>query len=66
MFVYKTIVFCYDYEIVKYIPSWFPGAGFRRVAAAWRKDLFHTADAVHAYTKDAMVLSLASFLKLND
>ncbi|KAF8581539.1 cytochrome P450 [Ramaria rubella] len=34
-----------------YVPSWMPGAGFLRTAAAWRKNLFFTADAVHSYAK---------------
>ena len=25
------------FPILKYIPSWFPGAGFQRKAAHWRK-----------------------------
>jgi hypothetical protein len=37
---------------VKYVPTWFPGAGFRRLAARWRKDLFAVADIAHNFTKD--------------
>ena len=35
-----TGVFLVDFlPILKYVPSWFPGAGFQRKAAYWRKDL---------------------------
>ncbi|KAL2844159.1 cytochrome P450 [Aspergillus pseudoustus] len=30
--------------ILRYLPSWFPGAGFKRTAAAWRKTLLTTIE----------------------
>ncbi|KAK7027978.1 hypothetical protein VNI00_015064 [Paramarasmius palmivorus] len=30
--------------LLRYIPSWFPGAGFQRKAKAWRRDLMYFVD----------------------
>ena len=32
------------FPILKYVPSWFPGAGFQKKAARWRKDIHIMAD----------------------
>ncbi|KAJ7495372.1 cytochrome P450 [Mycena latifolia] len=39
---------------LKHIPSWFPGAGFKRQAKEWRKVLHSTLDAPFAETKRLM------------
>lgn len=39
---------------VKYIPSWFPGAGFKRVAQSWREQLIGIADRPYAFVKAQM------------
>jgi hypothetical protein len=36
---------------VKYIPSWFPGAGFKRTTNLWREHLSGIADRQHAFVK---------------
>lgn len=41
-------------EIVKYVPSWFPGAGFKRKAQAWKKNLENTADIPFDFVKRQM------------
>lgn len=39
---------------MKYVPSWFPGAGFKRLAAAWKKDLENTADIPYEFVQERM------------
>lgn len=40
---------------MKHLPSWFPGAGFKRKAALWKAQIEHTANAPFAWTKAKMV-----------
>lgn len=40
--------------ILKYIPSWFPGAGFKRIAAKWKTDVNKMFDVPYAKFKDSM------------
>lgn len=40
---------------VKYVPGWFPGAGFKRVAKEWKKVIKGAADVPFQYAKDEMV-----------
>ncbi|KAF8527225.1 cytochrome P450 [Gautieria morchelliformis] len=44
---------------LKYVPTWFPGAGFHRLAAKWREDLFAVADIAHNFTKDQVAKGVA-------
>ena len=44
------------FSAVKYIPSWFPGAGFKRKAAEWRDGILKGISAPHAQVKRDMVL----------
>ncbi|OOQ83920.1 O-methylsterigmatocystin oxidoreductase [Penicillium brasilianum] len=39
---------------LKYIPAWFPGAGFKRVAQSWREQLIGIADRPYAFVKAQM------------
>ena len=32
------------FPILKYVPSWFPGAGFQKKAARWRENIHIMAD----------------------
>jgi hypothetical protein len=41
-------------NIVKYIPTWFPGAGFKRIAQSWREQLVGIADRPYAFVKAQM------------
>ncbi|KAF7350121.1 Cytochrome P450 [Mycena venus] len=45
--------------ILKYVPSWFPGAGFKRDAEEWTKLSQRLADAPLAETKRQMELGIA-------
>jgi hypothetical protein len=38
-------------EAVKYVPSWFPGAGFKRTAKLWREHLAGIADRPYEFVK---------------
>ena len=40
---------------VKHLPAWFPGAGFRKTAAAWRKTLDEMCDKPHEWVKQQIV-----------
>lgn len=42
-----------DYETVKYVPSWFPGAGFKRKAQAW-KNLENVANQPYEFVRKQM------------
>jgi hypothetical protein len=37
-----------DSNLVKYVPAWFPCAGFKRTAQEWRKDLEDVAKKPYA------------------
>lgn len=39
---------------MKYVPSWFPGAGFKHLAAAWKKNLENTADIPYEFVQESM------------
>ncbi|KAJ5628173.1 hypothetical protein N7490_010401 [Penicillium lividum] len=39
---------------LKYVPAWFPGAGFKRKAQAWKKNLENTADIPYAFVQQRM------------
>ncbi|KAJ7723509.1 cytochrome P450 [Mycena maculata] len=45
--------------ILKYVPAWFPGAGFKRDAIAWRKLARAMRDVPFAETKRQMELGIA-------
>jgi hypothetical protein len=51
---------------VKYVPSWFPGAGFKRTAIRWSKTLENTVNKPHIFVKEQIVnpLHLALFRHL--
>lgn len=46
------------FPILKYIPAWFPGATFKKIAETWSKDLNDMADIPHQFVKDQMVFIL--------
>ena len=41
--------------LVQHVPSWFPGAGFKRDAKAWRQLAFEARDMPWRAMKDSMV-----------
>jgi hypothetical protein len=41
-------------RLVKHIPAWFPGAGFKHIAQAWREQLIGIADRPYAFVKAQM------------
>ncbi|KAI0267098.1 cytochrome P450 [Gloeopeniophorella convolvens] len=53
--------------ILKYIPAWFPGAGFKRYAAKMYEDNVNMAEVPFKWTKNAMSAgsALPSFVSLN-
>ncbi|KAJ7625702.1 cytochrome P450 [Roridomyces roridus] len=47
------------FPILKYVPSWFPGAGFKRKAQEWRKLSWDMAELPFAETKRQMASGIA-------
>lgn len=39
---------------MKYIPSWLPGADFKRTAQEWKKNLHDVVDKPYAFVKQRM------------
>lgn len=39
---------------MKYIPVWFPGAGFKRTAQTWKKNLEQVVDKPYAFVQQRM------------
>ena len=52
-----------DYPIVKYVPAWFPAAGFKNIASYYRHYILKLADAPAEFAKKEMVrwIHLGSF-----
>jgi len=42
-------------SLVRYVPSWFPGTGWKKTAEAWRQDLLNLLNAPHQYALDQLV-----------
>lgn len=42
-------------RLVKYVPDWFPGAGFKKQAKEWNKVTTATAEEPFAYIKEQAV-----------
>ncbi|KAF9484052.1 cytochrome P450 [Pholiota conissans] len=45
--------------VLKYIPSWFPGAGFKKTAAEWAVSLAKMANDPHQFVKEQMAHGVA-------
>jgi hypothetical protein len=39
---------------VKHVPGWFPGAGFKRTAQEWKKNLENVVDKPYAFVRQRM------------
>ena len=37
--------------LVRYLPDWVPGTGFKRIASRWRKDIFDAAEMPFAFVQ---------------
>ncbi|KAJ7453395.1 cytochrome P450 [Mycena latifolia] len=48
-----------SFPSLKYLPSWFPGAGFKRQATEWRKTVFAMRDLAFTETKRQMECGIA-------
>ena len=47
--------------LLKYVPSWFPGAGFQKKAARWREVNNAMAEKPFRHVKEQLVLDSISF-----
>ena len=43
------------FPILKYVPSWFPGAGFQKKAARWREGIHIMADKPFCHVQEQLV-----------
>ena len=43
------------FPILKYIPSWFPGAGFQKKAAGWRESINTMAEKPFRHVQEQLV-----------
>lgn len=41
-------------KLVKHLPSWFPGTGFKKTAAAWRMTLLNTIEKPYRFAEEQM------------
>jgi hypothetical protein len=41
-------------ELVRYLPGWLPGAGFKRTASYWRKTLMDLVEKPYAFVRQQM------------
>ena len=44
-----------SFPILKYVPSWFPGAGFQKKAAAWRQTINTMAEKPFRHVQEQLV-----------
>ena len=56
------------YTLVKYLPAWFPGAGFLNKAAAWKETIVDSVDFPFSLLKARMVLlrDLRTYMQLSN
>ncbi|KAH9888978.1 cytochrome P450 [Cubamyces lactineus] len=40
---------------MRYLPSWLPGMGFKKQAAAWKLECAHVRDSLYKYARETMV-----------
>ena len=52
-------------NVVRYIPDWFPGAGFKQMAREFRKTFQELVDVPFEFVKKQMVRQPAIFLPPN-
>ena len=50
------------FPILRHVPSWFPGAGFQKKAAQWKRTLDQMVDVPHDFVKARMVRYSVPFL----
>lgn len=43
------------FPLLRYLPEWFPGAGFRRSARIWKRELLDMVNIPHQHAKRQMV-----------
>ena len=54
------------FPILKYVPSWFPGAGFKRKAAHWREATNTMAEKPFRHVQEQLELVLFHFFKAHE
>ena len=51
------------FPVLKYVPSWFPGAGFKRKAARWRVIIYEMLERLYRRVKRDLVSTNALLLR---
>ncbi|EPQ53791.1 cytochrome P450 [Gloeophyllum trabeum ATCC 11539] len=46
------------FPLLRFVPGWFPGAGFQRQAAIWRKELDKLSGVPHQWVRDQMAAGI--------
>ncbi|KAK0439110.1 cytochrome P450 [Armillaria borealis] len=46
--------------MIRHIPDWFPGAGFKQITKEWRATIFDLVDRTHDYVKQQMAVGNGS------
>lgn len=49
------------FPLLRYVPSWFPGAGFQKTAKEWKDIINQMADVPHEFVKQRMVGLLVAY-----
>ena len=49
------------FPILRYVPSWIPGAGFQKKAEEWKRTVEDMADIPHEFVKQRMVCLMLLF-----
>ena len=53
--IYLIFRFVLSHFTVRFLPSWFPGTGFRRLAEEWGAHMYNQSLIPHQYVKQQMV-----------
>lgn len=54
-----------SWHAVRFVPSWFPGAGFKRQAIIWQTRLRELESAPHEWAKQQIVSMLSFFMTIS-
>ena len=45
------------FPVLQYVPSWVPGARFKKLAQKWREELLETVNAPYQFAKQRLMVS---------
>lgn len=50
------------YSLVRFLPDWIPGTGFKKTARRWYKTLMEMGDVPYRFVQNQMVKYLSAFM----